>query len=1801
MSVAKPRSRSFKQILALTMSALVAMSGMLTMQAVSANPASADSSGTMSNGKVAVVSDGTSVVPGDTSTTDGKLAAGNSAGFLWEIVLNEVTDGHLTQTLPEGWSWDESSLALAGLDNSAGIGGFKSSYDLSTDKRTLDVTVSTALGAGGTQTLEFKTIMASTNRATVPTGQIYTPELQVTDSVGTSTVTTTTDPRSIEIVSIVDADLMILPKSTDVTGVATTCDFGAGPEPAKSHQVEVRLVKQTKVGYADFDWQAPMRATGTFSLSQDGSPWTGKVAVSQGIVNPAGAAISLTAADGTYTLDYTNVAGSAQQLTTFVSFCVPLSEVPNTTAGEKPLQIKHTIQQGDWKSTAGHTVPDSTLANNTADQQFSQKEAVAPTSGEVLTHTLWVGDIGANSASVFPKSPFASETVYQPFAERNPDNTWKPTPTKNLNLFDFWNKEDSRLDPNAADPVQPQKWSVDTAGKVPVPSADVEIFYTTDAGPGLASVPESTDPLSLNWVRQADYTGKLSDVQGVRVAYVGNGGVWDTGVLHSNIAFQRFSILVAHEVVRGLPQLSATGDFGIVRNHGAVSTVTDGNPFKKQLSQYVLVRASAATITANGVGLDASGNPVVPAKATIMAGQDGQWTIRPKLAPVQRPVGDPPFFEVTNVVSKVCVPSYATDLNFSKLDRTSWDYTVKTNNSICGAGETEVWFNYLGKAQYIDPLADITFSFSTSLIAPAKPQFTLRAYLWADGMMQANGNYAAGVSASMYATQTNVAQHEKSTSTPAIELGEQAKYQLTWFNFLAASRDKSSFVDVLPYNGDPRGTSVHGNVTLASASLHVEAVVGGHLQLTTDPAIRQGDTGVAPADGVSWINYDQATPEEIANATALRVSLDDFISGPTSIGKLDVTLNMPDARSGDVLKNTATGVLRQGGSETRLGEARPIQVKIESATLTGKVWNDVDRDGSPAGETGLPGVKVALTDDLGNPVLGADGKPRVTTTAANGTYSFAHLKAGKYETLVEPGTITPAGLWTNTADPSGTLNSRSGVVTLDRGATVADLDFGYVLEEPSISVTKTAAGPATVAAGELVSYTFEIENTGTTPVTAVELTDQLVGLSDPVFGAWPDPAKPGTLGVGKSVTATATYPITQADIDAQSVSNTATVTGEDPVGGPVTDSDTVVVPLAGTSSIEIVKTGEVVGKASSADAVAGDTVAYGFTVTNTGSMTLTGVEIEDALPGLSALDYGTWPGVAGTLAPGKSITATAEKVLTQSSINAGGITNTATATGNPPVGAPVSDDDTVSLPFDVTPGISLQKTGVLASGTAAAGEIVEYTFEVKNSGLSTLTNVRVEDALAGVSTIVMGAWPNTAGTLEPGESVTGTATYTVKQSDVDRGTLVNDAKALGTPVSGADVFDDDSVTIALNGTAVLSLEKTVALQGDVVAGSTAKYAFTVTNAGTLTVNDVELSDALAGLSDVEFGAWPNAAKPGVLAPGEVVKATAELKLTQAHIDAGRVENTATAGGETDLGVKVSDDDTATLLLPGEAKLSLEKGVKLKGDAVAGSLAEYTFKVTNSGVVTLSETELVDDLPGLSALEFGKWPNAKGVLAPGESVTATATLTLTQAHVDAGEVVNTASAVSKTPQGGAVTATDAAKLELLAAPGLAFEKTGELTQDGNEIRYAFRAENTGNVTLSGVEISDLLPGLGAVEYSWPGVVGELAPGAVLEASAVYSVAVADRGGDVVNEATVVGTDPSGKVVSGSDSVTVAVPQLPVDPTEPKAPIGLGTLSLTGGSPAFMAILAGLLLCAAGAVIVLLRRRSAPKNADEAAEK
>ena len=141
---------------------------------------------------------------------------------------------------------------------------------------------------------------------------------------------------------------------------------------------------------------------------------------------------------------------------------------------------------------------------------------------------------------------------------------------------------------------------------------------------------------------------------------------------------------------------------------------------------------------------------------------------------------------------------------------------------------------------------------------------------------------------------------------------------------------------------------------------------------------------------------------------------------------------------------------------------------------------------------------------------------------------------------------------------------------------------------------------------------------------------------------------------------------------------------------------------------------------------AGEIITYTYAVTNTGNVTLHDVTLTDDR-------LGTITCPATTLAPARPRPASATHLTTTADVDAGHITNTATATGDPPTGHPVTGTDRATVHAIQNPGIQLEKTA-FPTHYAESGETIHYTYMVTNTGNVTLHDITLRDDRLGTIT-----------------------------------------------------------------------------------------------------------------------------------------------------------------------------------------------------------------------------------------------------------------------------------------------------------------------------------------------------------------------------------------------------------------------------------------------------------------------------------
>ncbi len=257
---------------------------------------------------------------------------------------------------------------------------------------------------------------------------------------------------------------------------------------------------------------------------------------------------------------------------------------------------------------------------------------------------------------------------------------------------------------------------------------------------------------------------------------------------------------------------------------------------------------------------------------------------------------------------------------------------------------------------------------------------------------------------------------------------------------------------------------------------------------------------------------------------------------------------------------------------------------------------------------------------------------------------------------------------------------------------------------------KTATPTTYNAVGNVISYSYLVTNTGNVTLTdAITVTDDKTTVTC------------GTtlLAPGGTITCTASYTITQADLDADSVTNVATAHS-----GPVTsNTDDETVTAIQVETVLLVKT----ATPTTYNAV-GDVISYSYAVTNTGNVTLPGPTsvTDDKIPTASISCPAT------DLAPTQTVTCTGTYTITLADLNAGTVVNVAHAT----VDEIDSNEDTETVTAGQAPNVQLEKTGTFVDASPAgvnAGDTITYAFTVTNTGNVTLSNITITDPNATIS------------------------------------------------------------------------------------------------------------------------------------------------------------------------------------------------------------------------------------------------------------------------------------------------------------------------------------------------------------------------------------------------------------------------------------------------------------------------------------
>jgi uncharacterized repeat protein (TIGR01451 family) len=649
-----------------------------------------------------------------------------------------------------------------------------------------------------------------------------------------------------------------------------------------------------------------------------------------------------------------------------------------------------------------------------------------------------------------------------------------------------------------------------------------------------------------------------------------------------------------------------------------------------------------------------------------------------------------------------------------------------------------------------------------------------------------------------------------------------------------------------------------------------------------------------------------------------------------------------------------------------------------------------------------------------------------------------------------------------------------------------------VASAPRLELVKQ--GPATVRAGESMTYTLHFKNAGNATATQVRLTDLIPAHTRLTS------ASAGGVQTGNSVVWTLhdLAPQAEGSVEMTVMVDSPLADGTLLVNTALLDADNagqvsrdLTTKAISQPQLELTKTGP-------SRVNAGGRITYSLNFANTGTDTASKVVLRDDLPAGTVFSSASGGGVynpgnnqvvwnLGKLDPGASKTVSiivdVEETLADQSVILNRADLRSLETG--PVSASAST--TVSS----IPDLVLIKKST-PDKVAPADSNVTYTLEFQNQGSGPALNVVLTDALpAGAALLAISG----GGVHDPASN---TVTWNLGDLPVGSPQIVTVTVHAPSSLASNSVWsniasldaDNSPPVSAQNSLTITSqprLELTKTAPANVNAGATITYTLKASNAGTGAAENASVTDPLpAGTSFISAtsgGSYDPATRTvtwslGSLLPKKARTLTLLAGAPVSAADQSVVLNTATL---TSSSAQPTTAQASTVISSVPAPGLVLRSAPAK-TVDPGKEVLYTIEYRNDGSAPATAAKLMSALPaGTTPVSIGAGgvydPNL-GVITwnlgnlPAGSSQSLDLKVLVAPGTPSGSILT--STVTLQP-GNAAFVTDEITLTVSSQPRLQLSKTGPATvQPAQEISYVLHYANIGNSTVPLATIVDTLP-------------------------------------------------------------------------------------------------------------------------------
>lgn len=633
------------------------------------------------------------------------------------------------------------------------------------------------------------------------------------------------------------------------------------------------------------------------------------------------------------------------------------------------------------------------------------------------------------------------------------------------------------------------------------------------------------------------------------------------------------------------------------------------------------------------------------------------------------------------------------------------------------------------------------------------------------------------------------------------------------------------------------------NAGTTPGSIAFTATANGNSQNNLFPAATSRSVLVTPPLTFQAQAFNAANMPPEANQITNAAMIDDSVSFATGIDSNAVSnallrpslslekYNDPQGPVNPGDEITYTLVLRNDG----MGTARTVQITDLIPANSTYVSGSAQFTGSAAILADTTRVREVI--------------PPATSTGTL-TFKIDQLKMNEVLTM----RFKVKALESGTTGTTYTIKNKAQAQASNYAAVTSTEVTNSVTFNPSLSVIKLSDPEEVYQPGAVVQYQVLVTNTGNAALTGITVNDPM--LPNLAYVSGNDNGN-SALDVGETWLYTGSYTVTEADYSKEASGGVIplvnTVTADSNETSPVQAQDKVELALP---KLELTKSADVneIGP--------GGTIRYTLTLRNKGKGIGRNITVNDLIPanttyvpGSAAASSTTVPpanlGILEPAQTGDTIAFTVsslgfnEEVTMSFSVQA----SSSLAPGTYSINNSASIKDTAITSNTVTTTLTF-RAGLAVTKTAApteilaAGDVIGYTIQVKNTGNMALSGITVTDPmLAAVPLTLTSGDTNSDNKLDLAETWIYQANYTTLPADFS--TAAGGTKDLINTVT-ADSAETDPLTATATVKLYspnLAIQKSVDLT-TVSPGDLLTYTVTLTNNGPGTAKTLEIRDII---------------------------------------------------------------------------------------------------------------------------------------------------------------------------------------------------------------------------------------------------------------------------------------------------------------------------------------------------------------------